>query len=87
VKPPPVRKDIERACKDIAKGFDWLVLKEAEDEVARFRRKMHIHLCLIGVAMILTIMSMWSIVDAGSAICLTLGLNSAQEALDYAGRF
>jgi hypothetical protein len=87
VKPPPVRKDIEHVRVSIEHGVRKLVLVDAEDEVARFRRKMHIHLCLIGVALILTIMSMWSMVDAGSAICLTLGLNSAQEALDYMGRF
>jgi hypothetical protein len=83
---PSFCKEAENLCKRADTSLKKLVLA-GEDEDARFRRRMHLHLCLIGLATGLALLSIWSIVDASSAICLTLGLNSTQELLDYAGKF
>ena len=87
-KPPPLGfcREFEALCKRVDHRLEKLVLAD-EDEVARLRRRMHLHLCLIALATGLALLSVWSIVDASSAVCLTLGLNSVQEALDYVGRF
>jgi hypothetical protein len=74
-----VRKDIDR-------GLHRLVLAE-EDEAARFRRRMHLHLCMIGIAGGATLLSMLSVMDAASIVYITLGLNCTQEFVDYVGRF
>jgi hypothetical protein len=83
---PSLCEEAENLCKRADASLKKLVLA-GEDEDARLRRRMHLHLCLIGLAASLALLSIWSIVDASSAICLTLGLNSTQELLDYAGKF
>lgn len=88
-KPPPKRKFCREAkdlCKTVEHKLDHLVLAE-EDEQARFRRRMHIHLCMIGASALLALMSIWSLVDASSVIFMTLTVNSTQEFFDYVGKF
>jgi hypothetical protein len=63
-----------------------LVLAEA-DEAAKFRRRMHLHLCLLAVAGVFTLLSVFSVMDATAVVGTTFTLNSAQEYLDYMGRF
>jgi hypothetical protein len=90
--PPAVRDFFKKKLRKLSirkrvdHGLHNLVLAEA-DEAAKFRRRMHLHLCLIGVAGGMTLLSVSSIVDVASVAYLTLGLNCTQEIIDYAGRF
>ena len=79
VKLPGIRHGIERE-------LHKLVLDGQEEEV-RFRRRMHLHLCLIAIAGAMTLLSLTSVVDATSVAGLMIGLNCTQEIVDYAGRF
>jgi hypothetical protein len=71
-----------RVCAEVHR----LVLAE-EDEAARFRRRLHIHIALISLVAVLTFMSVLNLVDSTVVVGATVGVNGCQEALDYVGRF
>jgi hypothetical protein len=63
-----------------------LVLTEAE-EAEKFRRRLHLHLLMLSAIGLLTFLSLIDALNAACLISSTLGINTLQEALDYAGRF
>jgi len=60
---------------------------DGEEEEARFRRRMHLHLCLIAVSGAMTLLSLTSLMDVSAVAGLMIGLNCTQELIDYLGRF
>jgi hypothetical protein len=85
-KPPPLVADYRRARARFNTGIAHLVLAEAEEQ-EKFRRRLHIHGCLICMACLLFVMSAFSLVDTTVMVGGTFCLNGMQEFLDYAGRF
>jgi hypothetical protein len=83
--PPPIRKDIIKFRKEIDGRLGHLMLADAKEE-ERFRRRMHLHVCLLSFGGGLALLSMWSLMDASAAMGLTMVLNLIQERLDYIGR-
>jgi hypothetical protein len=86
--PVPVPKAVERLSLRAKADAELrkLVLAE-EDDVARFRRRMHIHICLIGVTGGCTLLSVMSVMDMTVVVYVTMCLNGIQEFIDNAGKF
>jgi hypothetical protein len=85
--PPPLlsaryRKVRHEACTEVRK-----LVKFEEDEVTKLRRRLHIHLTLIGLAGFLTFMSLFSFLDAYAVVSSSVCIQVLQEYVDYAGRF
>lgn len=77
------RKNRDQFCRTV----DKLVLRETEEEEIRFRRRMHLHLCLGSVVVTATFMSAMSLLDIEGLMAVTFGVNGLTEFLDYVGRF
>jgi hypothetical protein len=86
-KPPPLIADFHRVGTRIDTELRVFVRADIEDEIARMRRRFHIHAALIGCVAVLTFLTAFSIVDAtvmvGSSVCAQY----IQEYLDYVGKF
>lgn len=72
---------------------DWLGLelhkfvRDEEDEARKFSRRLHVHVCLLGVNGCLTYFSVIGIVSAVTLTSTTTMILLAQEVFDRAGRF
>jgi len=75
----------KQACTNRLEAF--VLCGEEFSEATRLRRRLHIHVCLLGVAGLLTFLGAVSFVDADMVVGISVGLNSVQEFLDYVGRF
>lgn len=62
--------------------------EEAEErEIARMRRRFHIHVCLLGVSAVLTYLSIVGVVSIIVVTGTSTSLLIAQEYIDRIGRF
>jgi hypothetical protein len=57
------------------------------DETARMRRRLHIHVCLLSLTGLVTLLAGMSLVNADIVVGSSVGINACQEFLDYVGRF
>jgi hypothetical protein len=85
--PGPVRRVVEKCQHRTGSELRRLVAADVEDEAERLRRRFHIHVCLISMSALLTLLSVWSLINAEILICTSIGLNSCQEFCDYVGRY
>jgi hypothetical protein len=91
---PPDRKAAEEAverayhrCRDrLNLELHKFVLSE-EEETLRLRRRLHIHICLLGVSGLLTFLSMWNMISIAVVTGSSVTILTLQEWVDYIGRF
>jgi len=62
-------------------------VKLEEEEAARFRRRFHIHLCLMGVLLFLTVLGVDDMISTPVIVSSSAGINLLQEAIDRIGQF
>jgi len=85
--PVPLVADLRRARAKIDTELRIFVRADIDDEIARLRRRFHIHSCMIGCVAVLTFLSVFSVIDAATLVGSSVVLNGFQEWLDYIGRF
>lgn len=77
---------IDKALHKLDSGLHKLAL-DGEEEERRMKRRLHIHLCLIGVSGALSICAAFDIVSLTVAAGASLPLMGIQEWIDEIGRF
>jgi hypothetical protein len=61
-------------------------VKADADETEKFRRRFHLHLCMLSITALALTLSVMSVIDSTMFIGLTVLANGTQEALDYVGK-
>jgi hypothetical protein len=88
--PPPALPLYQRVKKRTDTEVNKLVMcgeAYADNEIARLRRRFHLHLSLIGCSAVLTFLMVFSILDATIVVSSSVCIQVMQEYLDMAGRF